>query len=287
MLLIELLREYYLPAKLGTCAEHGQQADYSLRALKRFLSRDPVIEDLTDQTFLRFLHWYSQQVRPSTVNAKRRYILSLWRFAAERKLCVSPGKIPRMPELLDPPEAWTVDELSAILRTAGCLRGLIAGLLTRFWMTSFLLAMYDTGCRVGQLRKVSPRDISIVGHWITLRAETSKTKLARVCELSEQTVEALTPIWSDERELVWPWPHTREALDKRFRKLLKDAGVSHGRKRGGLWHKARRTSGTLVEAAGGDGARHLGNTRAVFEKHYLDARIAGRSQLGLLPRPTL
>ena len=84
---------------------------------------------------------------------------------------------------------------------------------------------------------------------------------------------------------MWPWPYSREALDKRLRKILKAAGVRHGRGQGGLLHKFRRTSGTLVEAAGGDGAKHIGNTRKVFESHYLDPRFVDRSQLNLLPRP--
>jgi hypothetical protein len=44
---------------------------------------------------------------------------------------------------------------------------------------------------------------------------------------------------------------------------------------------------TLSEAAGGDGARHLGHSRKVFEKHYRDVRLVGASQLDKLPALTL
>ena len=84
---------------------------------------------------------------------------------------------------------------------------------------------------------------------------------------------------------MWPWSKTREWLQKAVRKIFKKAGVAYGRPHGGLFHKFRRTSGSLVEAAGGDGARHLGNTRAVFEQHYRDPRICVADAPMILPRP--
>lgn len=289
MLLSELLQKLYIPYHLGIGAEHRRQFAMSLGSFEKWLKRPAAVVDLTDQNLLAFLSEYSQTVKPSTANSKRTYLLALWRFAAEspRNLCQAPGRIPRLPEHIDVPEAWTLVEFQQILASAQCSRGLIAGLPARLWMTSLMLVLYDCGGRIGQVRKTRPQDISLEGRWINLRAATNKTHRGGLRELAEQTVDSLRPIWSCERELVWPWPFSREALDKRLRKILKAAGVAYGRDRGGLWHKFRRTSGTLIEAANGDGSRHLGNTRSVFEKHYLDPRIAGRSQLALLPRPTL
>ena len=86
------------------------------------------------------------------------------------------------------------------------------------------------------------------------------------------------------RVLVYPWPWRRAALYRRMSGICRRANVRYGRGAGGLYGKLRKTSGTLIESAGGDGARHLGNTREVFEKFYYDARFAP-SQIDLLPRP--
>ena len=85
---------------------------------------------------------------------------------------------------------------------------------------------------------------------------------------------------------MWPWVATLNYLDKIFKRILKRAGVTYGYRHGGLFHKLRRTSGTLVEAGGEDGSRHIGNTRGVFEARYCDPRFMDRRSLEVLPRPT-
>ena len=76
-------------------------------------------------------------------------------------------------------------------------------------------------------------------------------------------------------------------MQEHFSRICKRAGVRYGRRYGGLFHKLRRTSGTLVEQAGADGSRHIGNTRAVFERRYRDPRFMSRVALELLPRPAV
>lgn len=284
-LLTDILTDYLL-SRPGTSAEHGRQGKYSVLAFERFLSRPPTVADLTDRTLLMFLAAYGSCNSHATANAKRAYLLALWRFAAyDLHLCQPPGRIRRLPENREAPEAWTVDQITSILSACNRCRGSISGLPAGPWMRSLILALYDCGGRVGAVRRVRPADVDLDARWIILRSSTDKSHVGKLRELSEQTATAIRVIYSPLRPLVWPWPYSREALDRRLRRVLEWAKVPHGRSRGGLWHKFRRTSGTLVEAAGGDGAKHLGNTRAVFERHYRDPRIAGKSQLDLLPRP--
>ena len=40
-----------------------------------------------------------------------------------------------------------------------------------------------------------------------------------------------------------------------------------------------------MELNGGDGAKQIGDTRTIFEQHYLDRRMVPQTQLDRLPRP--
>jgi hypothetical protein len=71
-------------------------------------------------------------------------------------------------------------------------------------------------------------------------------------------------------------------LGERFKRILKRAGIAPTP--GRLFRLFRVTSGSMVEANGGDGSRHLGNGRVVFLRHYCDPRILP-GQIDLLPRP--
>jgi integrase len=122
---------------------------------------------------------------------------------------------------------------------------------------------------------------------VIVRAAHQKGRRDRVLPLSDQAVSACIRLHQHtcQCKLLFPCPYRREWLWRRFRAIVEAAGLTTPRGRMGLFHRLRRTSGSLVEANGGDGSRHLGNTRAVFERSYLDPRIIGRGQVELLPRP--
>jgi hypothetical protein len=121
--------------------------------------------------------------------------------------------------------------------------------------------------------------------WIILRSTHDKTGKTHFFRLTRETSEAIASTEPSGRSLLWPWSKSQCWLLKTIqRDILEPAGVSYGRGRGGVFHKIRRPAGTLCEANGGDGARLLGNTRAVFERHYLDGRLVGNGQSQFLPR---
>ena len=63
----------------------------------------------------------------------------------------------------------------------------------------------------------------------------------------------------------WPRRFSREYFRRTFRKIVARAGLR------GTFKKLRKSSGTSVESLHpGCGHIHLGNTRRVFELHYLD-----------------
>ena len=67
-----------------------------------------------------------------------------------------------------------------------------------------------------------------------------------------------------------PWPHTFTWFERCFDKLRDEAGV-----RRGTWKWLRRSAGSYADE-NGNGHKLLGNTRTVFESHYLAPEIAAK-----------
>lgn len=282
----EFLDRVYIPSRIELADSSIDQMRITIRMVERWAGRALTVHDFSE-TFLRqFLSEYRLTVSAATVNAKRCQLLALWECAYDEELLDRPPrrrKIGRCRDRQAPPEAWTPEEVGLVITSACQDTTPIAGIPASLWWRSYLLALYDTGERRSALMAVETADLDLDQANIVIR--NTKTGRQRWCRLAPDTVAACRLIYDPTRRLVWPWQASREALDKRLRKILSRAGVRWGRGRGGSLHKLRRTSGTLVEQAGGDGARHLGNTRAVFERSYLDPRFCADS-VSLLPRPT-
>lgn len=287
MLLQDFLHRVYFPSRLGLSESTAYQLTLTVRILERWAGRPVEVEALTETMLRDFLADFAGDRAGATINTVRHRLLALWRQAWQEELLPSPPRTKLIPKARDSPaipEAWTAAEVGRILTAANRLRGTIAGIPRAAWWLSILSTAYDTGERRGALLAVAPADVGLEAGRIIFRK--TKTGRLRVCSLHPDTLAAIRVIYNPAAELLWPWPHSRPNLSARFRTILSNAGVAHGRGRGGLFHKLRRTSGTLVEVSGGDGSRHLGNTRRVFEQSYLDPRFLP-DQLGLLPRPTL
>jgi integrase len=284
--LATFLASVYVPSRLDLSDGAIEQMRITIRLLERWAGRSLSVYDLTEDLVRRFLTDYCRHHAPATVNSKRCQILALWQLAYDEEILERPPRRKRIRRATDAPavpESWTPKEVGRILESSEQDRNGIDGIPAGDWWRSLLLVLYDSGERRGAaVNGVEPDDLSLDGGWVVFRR--TKTRRPRWSQLHPDTVEACRVVYDAERQFVWPWPFSREALEKRFRAILKRAGVRYGRGKGGLFHKLRRTSGTLVEAAGGDGAKHLGNTRSLFERHYCDPRFLP-SQLERLPRP--
>lgn len=290
--LAEFLHSVYVPAKLGLRPGSIEQLAVAVVVLDHWHGSPVTLSHLSDRLLQRFLADYVKQHHPATVNSKRRAILTLWRFAYDEGLVNElPRRVPKLKEPLRLPEAWTVSEVERIICEARQVPGVLVGscypVPKRHFWPALLLAVYESGGRIGAVRQVRPCDVSLADRYMIFRAETQKDFRPKFCPLGDQAIAAIAAIYSEHCPLVWPWPYSREWLERSFKKILHRAGVRYGRGRGGLFHKLRRTSGSLVEANGGDGSRHLGNSRAVFNKHYRDPRVTGGGQLDRLPRLNL
>lgn len=282
----EFLRSVYAPTRLDLSAAHVTQMEMCVSVFTAWLGRNAQLTDVCETTVRQFLSDYRMQRAPATVNAKRRMLLAMWTCAWEEGLLAEPprkGKIRRCREGVLSPEAWTPGEVGRLLAATDDLEGLVGKHYASIWWRSIIMVAYDTGARISSILALECQDVSIAGGWVRFRK--TKTGREQLCNLAKDTCDALRALGVSRPGPVWIWPLSREWLGVQLKRLCARAGITCGRGSGGLWHKFRRTSGSLVEANGGDGAKHLGNTRAVFERHYLDTRLLDRSSVQLLPRP--
>lgn len=285
MTLHKFLSGVYVPSRLDLTVESADQIGYAIKVLDEWHGSPVKLSDLSEPFLRGFLHAYLAAHSASTVNSKRGHLLAVWQCAWEEGYLPHPPrrrKVPKAKTILAVPEAWSPAELGRILQSCAKCRGNVCSIPTAAWWRSILLVAYDTGERRRALLAVEPADVNLERGFIVFKA--TKTKRQRWCKVAPETVDAMRVIYVGERSRLWPWPYRIECLNRALCRILLRAGVRFGRPSGGVWHKFRRTSGSLVEQAGGDGSRHLGNTRAVFERHYRDPRMFS-STMDLLPRP--
>ena len=279
--------EHYA-ARLDSCERNTRQALLAVEQFADWLTRPPMLGDLTESTLAAFLVSLSSRAAPNTIKNKRNYLLHLWRAAWEEGLVPNPPNAKRVPKPRVPapiPEAYTLDDMRMILDVAERLEGTTEGVASAGYWSSLIRTCYETGGRIGAILKTCPQDFDQITGTLILRGANDKTGKTHFHRLSAKTTHVIAKTEPDRRSRVWPWNKSQCWLCKQLERLiLKPAGVAYGRSRGGIFHKFRRTAGTLCEANGGDGSRLLGNTRAVFERHYLDGRVAGNGQSQFLPQ---
>jgi integrase len=286
-MLLSELTALYARHRIGLSAAWVGQLQTSTRLLARWLGRPATTQDLTADTLLGFLGDLFKVRAAATTNAKRQHLLTLWAFAHAQGLASEPALIHKVKEPRRLPDAWTVAEIERLISVCRSLRGKVGEISRSTWWPGVVLTCYDTGQRISTVLQAQSADCNCAERFIVFRAASQKQLSDTYHSLSDQTIAAISPLRNG-RALLFPWPYNRRYLWFFFRHRIVEAAGLHASKRGmGLFHKLRRTSGSLVEAAGGDGSRHLGNSRAVFERSYRDPRICGGSQLDKLPRPRL
>ena len=285
--LSELFERHYLPLRLrGKSKESARLHRHAIRTLAKFLGRQPTTADFTDETISRLMHWGRQRgLAAPSVNRWRNTLLAQWRFAA-RKGYVSqwPDVEPdNEPEIV--PLAWMEDERARLFAACRAQQGWIDGVRADLWWTALNLVIYDTAERVGAVLQLPWQAVDLENGWVTFAAETRKGgRKARMFRIHPETVEILKLILVPVRELVFPWQRSLSLLWTRYGRLLKSAGLPHGRR--DKFHRMRRTTASLYKAAGGDPQELLGHSSRRTTDRYLDPRICQAPQaIDRLPRP--
>jgi hypothetical protein len=258
--LIDLAERYILAHDISD--GHADQLRRHVRLYNADLSADSLNADLKK---LR-----AAKRADSYIRNRRIYILMLWRFAAVMDMLPDPpmSKIMRVRRASIIPRCYNAEQVAMLLGEASKLKGVYkSGIARASWWVSFIAGAWDTG--------LSACDTLLVDrHWLDEHNEFTaiRSKTGKIVKVGfwPSTMKLIAATFPPERDLLWPLTITREAMRIQFKKIARRAGV------GGTLKLLRSGSGTSVDELHGHGERHLGNTRAIFERHYLCGVLRAR-----------
>lgn len=288
MTIRELLLERYAP--LHNLADRSIVLfGSSIDRLRDHLGREPDLSDFNDLTMAKFLRWRAATPHrgkipsPATVAKDKAHLASLANHAWKKKLIDECVEWPRLRVPTRPPKAYTVDEVSAMVRSSRQARGRIGRVPAAWaWMT-LLMAAFETGERIGGLLRLRWGEVDLDRRMLTFLGETRKDGITTIQrEISGQLADFMRLQRGSDNQLVWPWLEARKpsSIYCTLAIICRRAGVTP---RG--FHAIRKASGSYVKAGGGDATDHLGHSDAKTTRdHYLDPAITGRqSALNYLP----
>jgi integrase len=266
---------------------------HSVDRFRDFLGREPDLADLDDLQVSKFLRWRAitphrgRICSPASVAKDKAHLVSLWNAAAKRRLVEHfpdlPRNIVRVPQHV--PEAYTVEEISRMVREARRRNGTIGPVAAAWFWPTLLMAAYYTGERIGSLLAIRWDQIDTRAKTLTFLSEHRKG-LGRTItrQITPQLAEWLEKGRRAPGDLVWPWAEHRQqnTIFIRLRYLCGLAGVTP---KG--FHGVRKAAGSYVKRAGGvDAAADFLTHRdsKTTRDHYLDPKIVGEaSALDFLP----
>jgi hypothetical protein len=196
--------------------------------------------------------------------SRKKHLLVILRAARRKRLAVNfrHRAVMRLRVADRVTQGWTAAEVRRLVAACDILAGVhkLTGVNRRGWWRSYIMSRWDTGLDDPTLRSLEMDWIPPSGQLTIIRRKTGKKVRVGFHPATLAEIQATFP---PPRAKLWPLWATKRAMHMEGRKLINNAGL-----RGSLkW--LRSGSGSNVEAAHpGEGHRHLGNTRAIFEKHY-------------------
>ena len=287
--LSDFLENFYLPSRIGCSQSHISHLRRNIHRLNAFLGKEVTIGELKENDLCRFLMAMLEVNGPVTVNKARGYFLALWRCAYDNDMCERPprlGLIRRAPEEIDPPEAWTVEELNKLFEAAGKSKGFICDIPAGQWWLSLLLSVYWTACRISAI--LGTPTSAYDGAGILVRKQ--KNHRPQYYPLSESCCKVIDATNPSGRELLWPWGQHKRTMWSKMRQIVVRAGIKQPKGSRQLFHRMRRSSLSMCAAIDPAIAqRQAGHADyATTLKHYIDPRISrGKSAVDILPEPVI
>jgi integrase len=270
----------------------------------------PTIDDLTRDAIQAAMAWQLERGRkPQTCNKLGRTLLGVANYAAERLDLPRPKRVEWYPEPKTEADAWSVEQVQELIRTAGRLAGSLRGATRAEFAVAVLWLAYNSGERIEALMGVQWVWFDWPSRTLRIPAEARKDREEYTVWLMEETAAAVlvlrragTPgvfdCWDRDRH-VKQWP----ALNLMLRKIVyaalvdptadpnrltrRDVASVVGRRE--LWHKLRRSFATEIARNSDEStaSRLLGHSSILTTRRYIDRRkLPVRPQRDLLRRPT-
>lgn len=254
-----------------------QQLKWFAHALQKTGAR--VAADLTAEGINHHLRICRDTgISTETRRSRRRMALTLADFAADRGLIepVARRRVMKIGRRDRLPRAWTINEVRQLLLAAEAMKGTYQNGVDRaaYW-SSYVRAAWDTGLRGVDLRTIEREQVPDHGTLLIVQHKTGKR--VRI-HFRPSTLAAIDRTFPPRRALIWPLWGRLECWRREAKRLVRLAGLT-----GGIGH-LRHSCGTAVELNNpGRGHERLGNTRQIFERHYLDETKIGIKN-ALLPQ---
>jgi integrase len=268
----------YAPRRFADCKPDASESHMrAINWLCAFAACEVTVDQLSDDFLEDYVVWKRKGgAPPATINGHLAAVLALWRYAWRKKwLDYLPRDVEklRVPKRL--PDAWSPDQVGLILDACAMLEGeLIGEVPAPEFMRGLILTLYDTGLRIGALLQAEGG--LAPGGWLTIAADSQKHLAEQAFRLHADTVRILEAYPAGRRllfETHWQRPYVE--LAKRFKSIVKAAGVPLGPKGRNGFHKLRRTNATCVADVSGDEAaqRQLGHSSlSLTRRGYIDPR---------------
>lgn len=271
--LIDFLNQTYVPARLvGKSQRTVKMYRITINAFGKWLGRPARLADLTTETVSNFLRWLMEntELSPATIEKDRVQLSALWRYAARKNILAEyPDIMPiRVPERV--PDAWSNDDMQALLRSCDNTRGVIGQVEASKYWSALVCVIYDTAERISAVMQIEHSDIDRDG-WLTVRGEYRKGKTRdKRYRLRPETIARIKAMNDGTRGKVFKWPYNATYIWRKFGDVLEAAGLPNNRRT--KFHKLRRTTASNFSAAGGDAQALLDHTSRRTTMRYLDPR---------------
>jgi integrase len=289
-MLRELLVERVAPSRQYS-DRTTQMYGWTLDRFEEFLERPATLDDLDDAVAGRFIQWRKSRSKVSIATCVKDsvHLRSLWVYCAKKRLKKSNGTEVEWPDYRNPvvpkpvPRAYTADELARLVAFAKRRRGYVGPVPAAwYWMTK-LMAMYQTGERIGAVLEIRWREVDLERQTLTFLAQTRKGRRAtKTLPITERLCQLMSHEVGPPDARVWPWLDVRHPLSlyNSMKGLCRSAGVEYK-----SLHAIRKSTASYLKRSGISAREQLGHASdRMAELHYYDEEIVGRANhLDVLP----
>lgn len=183
-----------------------------------------------------------------------------------------------------PLDVYTLSEIGRMVDAAGkATAPRLDAVSARSWWRALFLTAYNTGLRIGTLRKIEYGHVD--GEWLNVPGEIYKGNAPKRFWLTEQAREAIAGIRTA-RESIFPWPHCGRWLFANLKRIQEAAGMPAARCFG--FHGFRKALGTELAAINPLAAQMaLGHTNMkTTQEHYINPSVMVEA-MRKMPQPTI
>lgn len=285
VLLSTYFEQSYLPVRLlGRAAATVDDMRSFCRTWDGLMGPVPLAEiDLA--TSANFLRACRRDHSAATCNKYRRYLLAILRDARRQKLTRARWfrRLPKLPEELELPTAWTREQVESLLIVASAEPGEICSIPARLWWSAICLVTLNTALRITAALSIRTTDVDLDKAFLVVKAGKQKQRVGQYFPLGSRVLDAIRAIYDPTRACLFPWPACPVTLRTHFARICKLAGVPAGG-HSGCWHRCRCTAISHAWTVSPEWARQLAGHASIetTRRHYVDPRVLPAAKTAVL-----